>query len=438
MVSGREGGRARIGPLRPRLRPAVMKRLLQISLAIGLASFCLSAAIDLWFFPATTLFPDESRFLASAVGLVETGTFWANNGRAWEMPGAALFYAVWIWLFGTPEAALFPIRLAQAVLVVLQAGCAGAMAAMIFRDRVTGLIAFAMTAFYPFLIFYSGTLYSETLFDTFLMAGFACLYWWRERGMRIDSALAATCVCFGLATLTKATLTLLPPLLVAAMTLGGRSFGLTARTFVIAALIYCGVLAPWWIRNYAVLGTFVPFTTSAAENLYLGNNPRNPHVGIDWRSDVDLDLVARLRAIPDELERQRAYGREATAYIAADPKAFAVRMRLKLLRFWNIVPNAAEYSGAAYRFISILSFGPVLLLAFAALLIWWRRFVDFAPIVLTIVYFTALHMVVIASLRYRLPLEPLLIVLASGPAGLLARWVGRRREPAAAAASPRR
>jgi hypothetical protein len=46
---------------------------------------------------------------------------------------------------------------------------------------------------------------------------------------------------------------------------------------------------------------------------------------------------------------------------------------------------------------------------------WRRRLGLLAPIYLLIGYFTIVHIVTIASLRYRLPLEPLLVLLAVGP-----------------------
>ena len=392
----------------------------RLCLAIGAASLCLCILLDLFYFPAGTIFPDERRFLASATQMSETGRFIVRGDRAWEMPGTAAFFAAFILLFSGANAAIVPIRLAQAMLLVFQAALIGKIAQRMFHDRVTGLAAFTIAAFYPFLLYYQGLLLSETLFNTFLIAAFACLYWWRDRGLRMDGTLILTSVCFALATYTKPTLTLLPPFLVAAVTLGARDWRLTGRMFLVSALIYLALLAPWWLRNYSLLHAFVPFTTGSAQILYLGNNPSNPSVGISW-SDTDPAVLARLRAIPDEAERQRAFRAEAMRYIVEDPGAFVHRMSLKLLRFWNIVPNAPEFSGGGYKIVSVVSFGPVLVLALVATVLWRRRFVAFAPLLVLVAYFTLMHMITIASLRYRLPLEPFLIVLAAAPVGAVLR-----------------
>jgi hypothetical protein len=140
-------------------------------------------------------------------------------------------------------------------------------------------------------------------------------------------------------------------------------------------------------------------------------------------TNVDRDVVDRLYAISDEVERQHAFSAEAIRYIVENPDAFIQRMGLKFLRFWNIVPNAAEFNHGIYGVISAASFGPVLILSIASALLWRRRVMAFAPLLLLFAYFTVLHMVTIASLRYRLPVEPFLIAFAAAPVAAISRSI---------------
>lgn len=189
-----------------------------------------------------------------------------------------------------------------------------------------------------------------------------------------------------------------------------------AGTVLLATSVaFAALMSPWWIRNYAVFDAFVPFSTSTSKNLYLGNNRNNPHVGVDWRTDAEPDVVARIDALPDERARQSAYSKAATDYIFAEPAEFLKRAALKFIRFWNVVPNAESYSGNFYRIVGVVSFGPVLLLVIICALSMWRRNGMLIPIYLLIGYFTLVHVVTISSLRYRLPIEPFLIALASFP-----------------------
>lgn len=386
---------------------------------VAAAGLVVCWAIDLFYLPPTTVFPDELRILTSAVQLAETGEFWVYDSRAWEMPGAAAFFALPVSMFGVDHAVLVA-RIAQSFLLMLQALLIGLTARRIFRDPWIAVAATTATAFYPFFVYYQGLLFSETLFNTFLVAGFAALYVWRGHGARIDRWLVLTCACFAAATWTKATLTFLPPLLLAVAALSGADkFRRAGITLVVSTLIYAGLLSPWWIRNYVVLGTFVPLTTTAGHNLYLGNNPGNVTGGIDWNSDVQPDVVARIQALPNEIERQRAYNAEAMTYIKSEPIAFVKNAVRKFIRFWNVVPNAEMFNRGLYWLVSILSFGPVLVLAIAAAWMLRGMFMTLLPVYLLIGYFTFVHMVTIASLRYRLPLEPFLILLAAAPLGTL-------------------
>lgn len=378
-------------------------------------SFCAGAALDIFYFPRELQFPDERRLLASAFGVVERGIFSAGGDRAWEMPGAALFFSIFVLPFKTPEAAILPIRLAQAWLLALQVFLVGMLAWRLFGSGRAALIAALMAAIYPSLLFYQGLLLTETLFTTLLLAGLAALYWWRDRGYGLDRALIICGVCLTAAVMTKATLTFLVPFIVGALPLAERKPAIAVRAFVVSSTIYVALMAPWWVRNYVLFETFVPFSTSASANLYLGNNPKNPHAGIDWSADVDQEVVARVAAIQDEIARSRAFSGLAWGYIRAEPAAFLERAGRKFLRFWNIVPNAKEYRSWFYWTVSAASFAPVLVLAVLCAFGWRRQAALFAPIYLLIGYFTLLHVVTIASLRYRLPIEPLLIVMAAGP-----------------------
>jgi hypothetical protein len=384
--------------------------------AIAIASFVACALVDLFYFGPKTISGDEDRLMRSAAHLLASGEFRVGLDRAWEMPGTALLFAPLLYLF--PTSPLTAIRLTQGVLLALQSISIGVLATMIFKDRRAGFIAALIAGFYPYLIFTQGLALSETLFNALLVGGFLCLYAWRMRGARLDGLMGLTVLVLVLATLTKATLTILPPLLVAAGAVGVHSAGGILRILVVATVIYCVLMSPWWLRNYLVLHTFVPFTTSASQNLYMGNSPSNPNVATyapylpaDWSVDKGRDLST----IPNELERSRAYRDAAFAYIAQDPLGFLRRAWIKFVTFWNVFPNAPMYQSPVYRIVGLLSFGPVLLFALVCLFQHRAQFALLLPFYLTAGYFTALYLVTIASIRYRLPLEPLMIVLAAAP-----------------------
>lgn len=398
---------------------------------------CLFAcsAVNIIYFPTTLVFPDEQRIFASAVKFAATGEFWVGGDRAWEMPGAAMFFAPWVRLLGEHHA-IIAIRFAQSVLLLAQCGLIASLTRRVTQRENAAYFATCVTALYPFFLFYQGLLLSETLFNTLLLAGLAGLYAWRERGAQLDAMFGIALTFFAAATLTKATLTILPPLLFAiAVWTAGASLKRTLIIMSTASCLYAALLSPWSIRNKMVLGALVPLTTSNAQNLYLGNNPNNPQAGIDWSRDVEPDIAARIFAIPNEIERQRAFSERAIDYIKTHPGLFLEGMGKKFVRFWSAIPNTEEFRGI-YAWISAISFGPVLVFAIAGVLRQWRSWQQLAPLVCVIGYFTVIHIITIASLRYRLPIEPLLIILAAEPAAALIAWLRQRTAMSGSSISP--
>jgi len=155
------------------------------------------------------------------------------------------------------------------------------------------------------------------------------------------------------------------------------------------------------------------FTTSSAAQLYLGNNPANLTAGNDWQSDVERSFVDETGRLP-ELERDRRFRERAIAYIRAEPVQFLRNAGRKFVRYWNVIPNHEAYRQGAYPWIIGASYGPVLVLALLGAWMYRARWRTLLPVYAVIAYLTLLHVVTIASVRYRMPLEPFLIVFAAG------------------------
>jgi 4-amino-4-deoxy-L-arabinose transferase-like glycosyltransferase len=405
---------------------------------IGVASFLACLLVDFLYFDSSSLISgDEARFLRSAAGLLAHGQFRVGADVAWEMPGTAIFFAaITAPKLAAPVAA---IRIANALLVAGQAVLLGLLAARLFRDRLAGLAAALLGGFYPYVVFTQGMALSETPFDFLLVAGLLAVYRWRDDGARIGGRMAVAVAILTAATYVKGTLTILAPLLVAAGAVGRRPWRDVARICAVASLLFAALMSPWWARNAILLDTFVPFTTSSTMNFYMGNSPNNPGVatyGPDLPDDWAIDHGVALEAIPGELDRYDAFRDRAVAFIRADPAAFVRRALVKFAVFWNIFPNAPAFQGPLYRWAGAATFGPVLMLALVCAGWWRRRWADLLGIYIVIVYVTALYTLTIPSIRYRLPLDPLLIVLASFPLSVLIRQAMRFADRATPLRSP--
>ena len=169
---------------------------------------------------------------------------------------------------------------------ILQSLLGGAQVVIAFRTvRLVScargaLVAAALIAFCPHLIFLSAFLYTETVFAFLLWAG---VYFFVRAGShgarRAGSLLAVSAILLGLAALTRPTVLMLAPVMAALLLLGPR-FGfatapkVAARRFLVFAGVFLAVVAPWMLRNLAVHGEFTLAPRHGSFILAFGNSPQ--------------------------------------------------------------------------------------------------------------------------------------------------------------------
>ena len=371
---------------------------------------------------AAAIVPDQSVLLGDAVAYREVGkSLWATGqmNALYFMP----LYPALVAVFGPGWPQLLIDIALSTVLVWLIYELTDA----IFASKRAAILAGAVAAVYPYFIFYSIVGLTETLFMVLLLAAYLC--WYRN-------AYIAASVFSVLGILTRPVLDPLAPLLLLyfAIAIRGLSFKAAAKYLAIYAGIYCLLMAPWWLHNYKAYQTFVRLNLGSGVALLSGNSPSNQTGGIDNNLEATM---APFGEIADPVARDKAMQRAALNYIKEDPERFLIQAAKRFQRFWSPWPQTEEYSRPLYKLISFCSFIPVLLLALVFVVLYGRTyFLRIAPLLLFIVYLNSLHLVFPASLRYRLPVEPFLIILAAaGAVHLVDRWSQKKpsRERLAAA-----
>ena len=371
---------------------------------------------------AAAIVPDQSVLLGDAVAYREVGkSLWATGqmNALYFMP----LYPALVAVFGPGWPQLLIDIALSTVLVWLIYELTDA----IFASKRAAILAGAVAAVYPYFIFYSIVGLTETLFMVLLLAAYLC--WYRN-------AYIAASVFSVLGILTRPVLDPLAPLLLLyfAIAIRGLSIKAAAKYLAIYAGIYCLLMAPWWLHNYKAYQTFVRLNLGSGVALLSGNSPSNQTGGIDNNLEATM---APFGEIADPVARDKAMQRAALNYIKEDPGRFLIQAAKRFQRFWSPWPQTEEYSRPLYKLISFCSFIPVLLLALVFVVLYGRTyFLRIAPLLLFIVYLNSLHLVFPASLRYRLPVEPFLIILAAaGAVHLVDRWSQKKpsRERLAAA-----
>ena len=189
-----------------------------------------------------------------------------------------------------------------------------------------------------------------------------------------------------------------------------RGWRTTLRAGVSAALVAGAAMVPWWLRNWAVFGRFVPLTTASGLSLWVGS-----HAGATggWEA-----YPARLRGL-DELAYAQAAGRIARDWIVAEPLAAARLWAGKLVRALTLSTGGVERLAAMRPALA-----PALLLPMTAgaqaLLTGGATLARRRPAILLALVAAGIAQLLLFALpfelaeRHRMFLTPFLLLLALG------------------------
>ncbi len=349
-------------------------------------------------------FDDERLHWALARNLVTRGSMVTDDGLfAARLPAYPLFLACFAW---AGDRGVLAARLAQAVL----GAAAAAIVQRLARREVGaagGVVAGLLAACDPFTVFASNLLLTEAPYIFLSLALLAATL--RLAGARSAAALAAASVCGTACVMTRPASLLWVAMLWFWAVVRACTARQRWRRLALFAAVFASAMAPWGLRNYAVIGDYAWLSTNGGITLYDGQGPR-----ADGSSDQSfLADMPEIAALP-EAQRDRALSRLALAQMRSDPLRCLRLAWAKLVRMWNILPNHPEFRAGAIGWLSAA--WTTLLVAFALAGSGRATARDRLRTVswLTIGYFTLLHCVYVGSVRYRVPLHPFLALLAAG------------------------
>lgn len=307
-------------------------------------------------------------------------------------------------------------------------------------SRSVGLTAAFLAAVNPVFTGFSVLVLSETAFALFLtlsLAGMAMLV--AQRSRRYPAPHAAVdrpfhqLVMLALTTggLIALATYIRPTWLPAALLFPAALWVArpTGQRFLLAALVVLAVIAallPWTARNHSVTGHWIPTTLWVGPSLYDGLHP-----GATGASDMRFFDEDRLLEKMSEYEMDRAYRERAWDFVKTEPARAIELGFIKLWRFWRPWPGAEQFSNWPAQWTVALSFLPLLGLAiigaWTARADWWLLGLTIIPIMM----FSAVHCLFVSSLRYRLPVEyPLCVLAAIGLHALIHRFHSKNPQPA--------
>src|ERR1019366_2351716 len=175
----------------------------------------------------------------------------------------------------------------------------------------------------------------------------------------------------------------------------------------VAIVIFIGLL-PWAWRNERLLGHRIWTTTNSGITLYDGFNPAASG-GSDQRFLAEMPV---LRTI-NEVERSQYLRESAEIWIRNHPTEALGLVIKKIARTWSPIPLSAEYARPVYRWTGAIFAIPFDLLVIIGLFSPRLRRGAKTLLLVPAIYFTIVHGMSVGSLRYRIPVEPVLAVIAA-------------------------
>ena len=337
-------------------------------------------------------------------------------------PGFPLLLAVSIKLFGNSVFA------ASLLMAVVGTGCCcltWLLAKKLFDD-MTAIWAMLSVAVSPLQIGSNVQILSETWFSFGLLICLLAL----ARLILQPSAAASGRIAFANGVLTGLTVLIRPGWILWAglSSLLVLLFGKMniSKRLLSGAMIGLGcflALLPWAWRNHDVTGHWIFTSLWSGPSLYDGL-----HEGATGASDMQFLEDDNLFAKMSEFEVNEQYKKRAVEFVTSHPGRTIQLAFIKAGRYLSPSLNATGFSGGPFSLFCVAWH-----FAFAVLItrgIWdlRRKLSIVALLASPFLQFLLVHMVFVGSIRYRLPVEfPLSILAAHGFVLLWQRWNRRGR-----------
>jgi hypothetical protein len=383
----------------------------------------------------------------------------------WPATRAGEPTAHWSYLYTLYLAAVYFIfgyqpliaRVIQALIAgVLQTWFTWRIGRRIFGPKV-GLLAAAISAVYVYFFYYGGSLLTESLY-------FVGILWTLDVTLRIaeidrqaresqgEQSHSSRWIwlelglAIGVTVLLRQVFLLFVPILFLwiwwnSQDSATRSSSLSQllnwpalRGLIVTTMVVVMLILPWTIRNYFAFDAFVPLNTNAGFAFFWGNHPIHGTNFTPILSESYRDLIPAELLSLNEGQLDQALLRKALNIIAADPQRFLLLSVSRVAEYFKFWPSSE--SGIVSNLSRVASFA--LFLPFMLYGLWRSMHLvrkpayagqqaDLVLLYLFMLIYTAVHLASWTLIRYRLPVDAILILFAAlGANDIVNRVVMRR------------
>jgi len=383
------------------------------NLILGIVLLSLLLKVLILYVMGVEVFPDSNFYIFTAEEIYNNN-FTYPDAHIQDAPGAPYFYAIFyplVQYFGIQGLAFGNILIASISVYIFYR-----ISLLIFNDIHAANVAALAAAFYPFFNFYSIAILTETIYILLLyLAFYFFIKFYKSKNIFHFALFSIFFALDGLIRFVNLPMFFFFVVLAIVLMLKKNFKSIFIfKTIFLGSICFVLVMSPWWIRNYQVFGEFV--ATSVGESgkvFFSGNNPNNMSGGGIGGIDISYEDLNRFEKIKDLTERDKEMFQEGIEWIKNNPSDWIILEFKKLKRLYSPVFYAEKYNVWYYNLLSILSYGTVLVLFLISLYTLRHYLWAYSPMLLFMFLLTGVHLVFIASIRYRLPLEPFMVIMSS-------------------------
>ncbi|WP_321395912.1 glycosyltransferase family 39 protein [Emcibacter sp.] len=378
-------------------------------------------------------FSDYRAYMRMATSLLE-------NGRMNDGMGNVAYYSSGWPIFLSPFFAVFgaTAQVAQILNVIL--GTLGIWLVYLCARQLLGNWKWAMLAalawaLYPPAILYTEYVAKENLMVPMLLAQtyFLLIYPASRHKIRLSVLLGAL---FAYELLVGPAV-ILTGLLIGLMVSGIHLNREILRSIQWKAMFACLIaffitLAPWFTYTTVQLGKPL-LNTNGAFNIYLGNNPAADVKFVGIQHTPLGPVWDGIRKERGEIGSSAFLKEQALNYVKENPGRTAWLSLRKIAYFWKPPIHSGEEENPTaveklMRLGWLIAYNIIVILALVPLLFRQRLNRNHAILFGTVALYCLIHAAAYVIFRYRLPVMPLMCILAANGLYLLTEWWKMRRQ----------
>jgi 4-amino-4-deoxy-L-arabinose transferase-like glycosyltransferase len=274
------------------------------------------------------------------------------------------------------------------------------------------------------------------IWDTALMALVFALIFWATLAMREKDGIAVWAgygALWAVGVLINPSILSLFPFFLGWLVWETRKAAIAwAKNVTAALLVFAICMVPWTIRNDRVFGKFIVLRSNFGLELWLGNSPNVTDTMAQWQHPSDNPEEAAKYKRMGEIAYMAEKEHEAFAYMRTHPGETLSHVFRRFVDTWLATSESpadvwanADLAGRSFLVLnSLLS----VLCLLGALYAHRARHPEAIPFGMVLLIFPVIFYLTHSSLRYRFPIDPIMVVLATGAVAHLI-WLARSQNP---------